>query len=300
MAIHNIEDERPTYDLRAIRRVKPSDEKLESYTMEHLPLNTLQIDRSYQRELDHARVKGMVDTFSPALLLPFAVNIRDDGSSVTVDGQHRTAMLAALGKGDARVACAVYRGLTVEEEAWLFDELNKRQKKLTPLQQYRGAVAAGQGWALEIKSAVESAGFVIRPEQRDLSRSNIPGIAALKKARKQYGHDRMTKALHLIADTWGTEHGPCADIILYVTDFIYRYEGTFNVKRFVRMFSKIDPAMMTKEVKVNKVSGGMSFETAWNFKLVETYNKGAREDHQLPTIIELRAQRSAAKGIRHA
>lgn len=286
-------------NLREIIRRKPSDEKLESYTMEHLPLRELQIDRSYQRELDIVRVENMAKTYSPALLLPFAVNIRADGSKFTVDGQHRTAMLAKIGKSDSNVACAVYRGLSVEEEAWLFDELNKRQKKLTPLQQFRGAVAAGDPEALEIKAAVESAGFVIRPEQRDLSRSNVPGVASLKRVRKQYGHDRVAQVMNLIAATWGTEHGPSAEIILYVADFIYRYEGKFAPKRFARVFAKVDPATLVSQVKVNKVSGGMDFLTAWNFKLVETYNKGARDEHKLPNLIELRAQQVGNKGIRH-
>lgn len=287
-------------NLREIVRRKPAEDKLESYTMEHLPLNSLEIDRSYQRELDHVRVEQMAKDYSPSLLLPFAVNIRRDGSRFTVDGQHRTAMLAKLGKGDGRVACAVYRGLTVEEEAWLFDELNKRQKKLTPLQQFRGAVAAGDPEALAIKEAVESAGFAIRPEQRDLSRSNVPGVAALKRVRRQYGEDRVAQVMHLLAATWGTEHGPSADIIQYVADFIYRYEGKFNVKRFVRVFSKVDPTALIAQVKVNKVSGGMDFLTAWNFKLTEIYNKGAKEEHKLPNLIELRAQQVGNKGIRHA
>lgn len=286
-------------NLREIIRKKPSAEKLESYTMEHLPLNTLQLDRSYQRELNHAWVKKMARKFSPMLLNPLTVNIREDGSRFTVDGQHRTALLLEVGKGDIDVACIVHRGLSIEEEAWLFDELNKNQRKLTPLQQYRGAVAAGDPEALEIKAAVEGAGFVIRPEQRDLSRSNIPGIAALKKVRSQYGHDRISQVLHLIAATWGHTHGPSADIIQYVADFIYRYEGSFNVRRFVRVFSKVDPAQLSSQVKVNKVSGGMDFLTAWNFKLVEIYNKGAREEHKLPNLIELRAGRVGNKGIRH-
>lgn len=287
-------------NLREIIRRKPSDEKLESYTMEHLPLNELEIDRSYQRELDIVRVEEMARTFSPFLLLPFAVNIRGDGSKFTVDGQHRTAMLAKIGKSDSIVACAVYRGLTVEEEAWLFDELNKRQKKLTPLQQFRGALAAGNPDALEIKSIVEDAGFAIRPEQRDLSRSNIPGVAALKGAQKQYGRDRLAQTLQLIAATWGTDHGPSAEIIHYVGDFVYRYEGQFNVKRFVRVFSKVDPATIVAQVKVNKASGGMDFLTAWNFKLTEIYNRGAKEEHKLPNIVELRANHTGRKGIRHA
>lgn len=290
MAMRQPEDNR--IDLREITRRKPSDAKLENYTMEHRPLRMLNIDRSYQRELDHARVKQMIRDYSPSLLLPFAVNIRADGTEFTVDGQHRTAMLAGLGKSDANVACVVYRGLTIEEEAWLFDELNKRQKKLTPLQQYRGAVAAGDSEALAIKADVEGAGFVIRPEQRDLSRSNISGISALKRVRKQYGTDHLPKTLGLIAATWGNNHGPSADVVLHVADFIYRYEGHFNVKRFARIFAKEDPSFLTAQVKVNKVSGGMDFLTAWNFKLVEIYNKGLRDDQKLPNLLELRANQA--------
>lgn len=286
--------------IHEINRVKPSAAKLEDYEMEHIPLNSLKIDRSYQRELNHDRVKRMVKTFSPALVLPFAVNMRTNGELFTVDGQHRTAMLVALGKGDAEVPCALYYGLTIAEEAWLFDELNKRQAKLTPLQQFRGGVAAGDAVAMAINQAAEDAGFVINPDRRGREGSNIPAVASLKHVRSQYGMGGLAKTLHLIAATWGTEHGPSGDIIKHVADFIYRYESRFDVNRFVRVFGGIDTIALTKEVKVNKVTGGMDFDTAWNFKLTEIYNKNIRAQNRLPTILELRArQRPDQKGARY-
>lgn len=277
-------------DLREIKRVRPDAQKLESYTMGHLPLNTLQVDRSYQRDLDHVRVKSMAKDFSPMMLLPFAVNIRTDGSRYTIDGQHRTGMLHELGKGNIDVACAIYHGLTVEEEAWLYDELNKTQKKLSPLEQYRGGLAAGDPVIAEINQAVNQAGFVVRTEQRDLSRSNISGVASLRRVRKQHGTNHLYKTLQLIAETWGTNHGPSSQIINAVADFLHIYEGSFRPERFRRVFTKENIGVLSNQVKVIKVNGGLDEKVAWNLKFVEIYNKGANESVRIPTIIEIKAR----------
>lgn len=294
-------DIRSHYDLRSLTKRRPSQEALSSYTIDPLALSSMQIDRTYQRELNSARVTRIVDSYSPALMLPIVVNVRASGETFIVDGQHRQAALIQLGRFDAQVACIVHRSMTLEEEAWLFDHLNKLQQKLTPLQQYRGGIAAGDQVALDIKAVVEIAGFVIRPEQRDLSRNNIPGIAALKKVRKQHGIDHLRKALGLIAATWGTDHGPSADLIVNVGEFVYLYEGSFSVKRFVRAFGRVKPEAMKEEAKVMKVRGGLKLETAWNFKIIEHYNKGLKDENKLPNEIEMRAMIAAKKAqARHA
>src|SRR5436190_6658837 len=95
-----------------------------------LPVGQLFIDVSYQRHTDegllHRLIKNWADNYSGCL----EVNRRPDGVHAVFDGGHRTkAALERFGENH-RLLCKVFEGLTVEEEANLFVELNKSRKPI--------------------------------------------------------------------------------------------------------------------------------------------------------------------------
>lgn len=123
-----------------------------------VPVGELMVDPTYQRELDERRVDGIVDGFDPALLGTLEVSARN-GRSAVFDGQHRLAALKRL-RID-HVACVVHEGLSVEDEARLFVELQTRRKALTPLDRFRARLVAGESQARAINRIVEAAGYKV-------------------------------------------------------------------------------------------------------------------------------------------
>lgn len=88
-------------------------------------------DYTYQRELDAPRVKRMAAEWNRRLV--GIVEVSDRGTFATpryavVDGQHRWAAARLLDPAPMLVV-NVHEGLTVDEEAQLFDGLNRNRKQ---------------------------------------------------------------------------------------------------------------------------------------------------------------------------
>src|SRR3990167_4119708 len=79
----------------------------------------------YQRTLDEARVKKIVDNYDPHLIGTILVARRSDGSLWVIDGQHRVAALRLL--GHSVVLATVYADTTDAGEALLFVAANSNR-----------------------------------------------------------------------------------------------------------------------------------------------------------------------------
>ena len=93
-------------------------------TTEWLPLSSLTVDPTVQRSLDEGRAARMAENFDPRLLGVPVVSRRKDGTVHVVDGQHRCVAARLAGYGDAKIECKVHEGLSLADEAALFNGLN--------------------------------------------------------------------------------------------------------------------------------------------------------------------------------
>lgn len=99
-----------------------------------IDVTDLFIDPSYQREEKPQHVKKIADDWDEAQLGVLEVSEREDGYAV-FDGQHR--LKAAETRGEANLPCLVHTGLTPQEEAELFRQLQDNRKALTPLDRFK-------------------------------------------------------------------------------------------------------------------------------------------------------------------
>ncbi len=243
MAIQNINDnDRPTYDLREVLR-KHRDESgstdearsaaMRAGTFEILKLSDMKIDRRYQGHLSRSHVNKLKREFDPRLVGYFVISRRGDGSIMILDGMHRSTTIEELGFPDMEVPCLVLEGLTYEEEAYLYYKFNENRRKKTPQERLKAAIEAREPWALTIRSAVMDAGFRLNLEDGSLSQGRITGAEALMRVEKNYRDGHLVETLRLIADTWGVNTGPRANIITGVADFLSVYRDVFDRRRFV-------------------------------------------------------------------
>jgi hypothetical protein len=132
----------------------------------------LAVDHSYQRELDAARVRQMVETWDPTML--GVLDVSDRGEVTTprywiVNGQHRhaTAVRADPRGNDVPLVCNVHRGLTVEEEAALFHELDATTRRLTSWDRWHARRRAGDPVVADIERIVAARGMRVSPGRLD-------------------------------------------------------------------------------------------------------------------------------------
>lgn len=169
-------------------------------------------DRTYQREVAHRRVKQMAAEFDPRLLGVLEVSARDDGRYAILDGQHRHAAAASV-RGDAALfVCQVHEGLTVEDEARLFHEINTVRKQLNFWDKWKSRRAAGDERVLAIEQVLANNGLKVDPAPRD---GNIAAMAALEIIADEIGGlELLDQVVVVLLSAFGRDRAAFGSIIM--------------------------------------------------------------------------------------
>lgn len=112
-----------------------------------VPVDLLDVDYSYQR-VRTAHVNKIYDKWDPNQCDYLIVSYRDDKFYI-IDGQHR--YYAALARGVKDLPCIIRTGLTMEDEARIFVEMNTSRKPLNPFDTFKANIANGNEDIPEVK-----------------------------------------------------------------------------------------------------------------------------------------------------
>lgn len=157
-------------------------------------------DPAYQRPLDDLRVQRMAEAFDVSLLGIIDVSQREDGRYAVIDGQHRWAVIREIHGPSGAVVCNVHRGLSVEQEAALFFEIDRSRRNLTGWDRWWARRGAGDASVRAIEEVVESHGLQISAATRD-------GILRATKAAEDVvalgGTELLDNTLELLIKGWG-------------------------------------------------------------------------------------------------
>lgn len=166
-----------------------------------VPLDELFSDSSYQRECDHARAKGMSVEWSPELVGVIDVSDRGEGKSpryAIINGQHRW-MAAKLTGTETHMAVNVHTGLSVEDEAKLFFDIDRKTKQLTNWDRWYARRRAGDFTVNEIERIVGECGLVVA---HNPGPKNIQCCSKLERIWDSYDPSILADTLTLILDVW--------------------------------------------------------------------------------------------------
>lgn len=206
----------------------------------------LHADRVYQRDLDKGRIARMAAAFDRRLLGVLEVSKRADGSYAILDGQHRhAAVLEADPLGHASpVVCQVYEGLTIEDEARLFHEINIGRKTLSWWDRWRARRGAAEAAVLAIDEVLAGQGLQINPAQVD---GNIRATKALEIIVNDIGDLAMLESvLTVLTSAWGRSVDVFdGSIMQAVAHVLNNYEpDELDVARLIDRLREIPPRQL--------------------------------------------------------
>jgi hypothetical protein len=167
-----------------------------------LTVDEIFADETYQRPCDTGRARRMAQTWDRRLAGIIEVSDRGSATSprfAVLDGQHRWAAAALLDEPPALVA-NVHEGLTVADEAALFDKLNRQRRQPTTWDHWRARKAAGDPDVLAIEKAVAKRGLKIDSTPKD---GNVRCTSTLEKLAKIGGVSLIGETLGVVTDVWG-------------------------------------------------------------------------------------------------
>lgn len=236
------------------------------------------VDYSYQRPLDVARVKKMASHYNQCLVNPIKVSFRD-GKYYIFDGQHTESMLVLRNGGDLDVQCNVYYGLTREEEADLFSQqTGALSRKVETNAKMRALYVAGDVDVVELKSAVERAGFIFDFSKSKGNNKIICCSQIYKLFRKMSGSE-FSDVLYILKQAWnGDADSMRGEIIGGIAILYISHKLQFNIMHAIDAFSKVSPNAIIAAGKEFKTSDG---DVRFARALLRIYNKGKREKNRL-------------------
>lgn len=236
-------------------------EEMTTAATEIMPIENMFIDRSYQRNLSKRAIALLGgENFNKDAVGVLHVNIRNDGVVAVIDGQHRRHVLMA--RGVKRWKCVVHRGLTPEEEAALFHQLNQR-KNLTKVDNFRAAYYANDRIARRVYAVMEKHGYNLPIcDGRKGNKATFYCVGTLYECYNEYGDKLFDRVISIIKASF-TTHGeqdaldPAAKKSYFIHGlFLALDEQKIDVARVVAKLSEHAPGMLYAEATARNGCGG--------------------------------------------
>lgn len=265
----------------------PATERRPAPYITALPAKRLFADSTYQRDLDELRVQRMVDDFDPTLLGVIEVSARTDGRFAILDGQHRWAAAKEAHpdvhvKSGVHLVCQVHRGLTVEEEARVFYEIDMRRKVLSGWDRWKARRGSGDPVVLAVEAIVHEHGLRIDPAPKD---GVIAATKALEVVYDAGGEALLNNALFVLGRAYGqirdAYDGTMIQGAALVLDAYDRDE--LDVDRLCAQLQKMPPRQVKARAQALKELHRAELPRLVAAVMVERYNTGGRKVEDLLT-----------------
>jgi hypothetical protein len=259
------------------------DARLHSTKIEWLPVCELKVDPEGQRALNKTWVAQKAKEFDPDKIGLIVVNRRRGGSTYIIDGQHRVAIILALGWDDQKIECEVFTGLSLEEEAAIFLWRNDR-RAVRPYDSFRIRVRAKESVACDIKSIVERAGLTI--ENHGGGAASVCAVSAMERiylgagVNKNYGPKALADTLNIIIEAWGKQSTNFPGVLIEGLGLVkLRYGGNVNVGVLIKRMAKAIGGVpgLIGRARTSKEIHGQSVPRNVAAVIVDLYNRGKRE-----------------------
>jgi hypothetical protein len=163
-----------------------------------IPLNRMAVSDVAQREVKQYRVDHLVAHFDHEQIGTPVVNERG-GKFYVIDGAHRCAVLREVYDETHQVQCWTYAGLTEEEEAEKFLQLNDNLT-VGALDKYRVSVEAGREVESDIDRIVRAAGMVVTKQKAE---GGIGAVGTLRRVYIRGGAHVLGRTLRIIDSAYG-------------------------------------------------------------------------------------------------
>lgn len=259
-----------------------------------IPIDDLKVDHAnYQRPAVEASVRKITRDFDPQALGGIVVNRRGDGSYFVIDGQQRVEALRRM--EHVTVDCLVLTGLTIVQEARLFQRLNGDRTGVDALGLFKSRLAYGEPEAIEIDAIARRHGYKVQKHHGEY----LDGIAAVRALEKVYrlgGAGLLDRTLAVIRAAWeGESDATHSYSIAGVGAFIKHYDGLFDTARLVARLSTKRPTVILRRADA-ALSRGKGYDFAFAIEVVALYN-WKLQGHRLPAWgdVETRPRDSALR-----
>lgn len=212
-----------------------------------IPFNQL-CKAAYNRPVDRTHVNTIKRKFNPNLKNPVVASFRDEAYWI-IDHQHQAQAEYELNGCDPNtpIECDVLFGLTYEQEAELYYDLNTSSRPLKFVDKIIGKIEAKDENALRFHNIVESCGYVLGGN----ANNSLRAVSfAWKIFNKANGDEKLKRILTLTYDCWpNSKDGAQKPLIEGLLLFMQYHGDEFKRDHFIKVFSMADPCEIVRQAK---------------------------------------------------
>lgn len=239
-----------------------------------LRVGDLFADPTYQRDLKTARVDAMAAALDPTLLGVLEVSARDDGRYAIIDGQHRWAAVGRAAGDDAHLVCHVHSGLSVEDEARLFYEIDHARKNLSWWDRWKARRGAGDPHVLAIDEVLKRHQLQIDPAPQD---GNIRATKSIQTIVDDLGDLQMLdQVLVVLTSAFGRSYDGLDGAIMQGVALVLGHYGAdeLDVDRLVVQLRDIPPRQIKARAVALREAHSGTVPRLCAAVIIERYNAG--------------------------
>lgn len=246
----------------------------------HIPLSHLVVDLQVQRPLDARRANKIAADLNRDAIGMICVSARDDGTYSIIDGQHRAEALRINGLTSEAVACEVFEGLSLADEAAMF-RLRNNTIKPQQIDKFRVRLVEGDPDALAVMAILRTHGWAL------LGQAGPAGgrFFAVLSLERIYLADKLSKptaaerTIATVTAAWGHDADAADGRLVDGLGRVYlRYGAAMDSGELIdrlRKFPGGAGSLIGKARGLKDLMGGTT-GTAFAEIFVELYNKNRR------------------------
>lgn len=248
-------------------------------TIRTLSTSQLTSGLPYQRPVKQEKVDEIIREWNPRKITPIVVSFRN-GTFNIVDGQHHAeAMRQMAGGRDVIVPCIIHTGMTYQEEAKMYADLDTDKTPLTPRQHTKALVEAGSDpKIMDIQRLVEDGGFTWALDIQTGVPYEIAPVRTLINAYQLLGSAGFSRMLALLAGAWqGTPHSLRSAMLSGMALFLKTYEPELDDQTFIESMSAVSPDEIIRRGRISSSVALRHARIIW-----ESYNSQLSSGLELP------------------
>jgi uncharacterized protein DUF6551 len=255
---------------------KVADETIRR-TTEWLPLDGLEVPKTYQRRQKDRLVRHIVRNFDEAQIGLLTVCRAEDGRQWLLDGQHRWLALAELGRTEA--FCEILRNLSLERQAEVFSGRNKRRIAVDHLDAFRADHVAGKPEAVAVAALLRRHGYGIAQESR---RPNADQVVCVTALAEIHAWGVLDQTLTLVRAAWPDDAQATQAAVLQGVAAVLRLYPGLDLSQLAASWGRHTAVEVLSRARMRRAA--VSDGRAWAHVaavLVEMHNHGRRAERRL-------------------
>lgn len=174
-----------------------------------LPVDSVRVDETYQRELDEKRVERLRKAYQRGACKAISVSRRADGSLYVYDGQHTLALCRALGV--RTVPAVIVDGDRQKEARWFLLMNGSGVSKATARESHKAALEAGDPVAVGVQELLRMHGLVLA---KGGARKGTTSASGTLRTWAKADIGRLMRAMGMISRLWADEDHAWTQIVL--------------------------------------------------------------------------------------